>query len=558
MADMSFDVVYAGGGYGALMSAPYFCMNGMSVGIFEALPELGGGHASDARPLPGFTGNPHAHAMVAQLAPQIQDFKVWEYGGNLRFHDASLSCVWTDGDGLQIKLANQWDMKTGLMHFDPAIFEENYELIAKINKHDAEVARDMIQKMLVGWMGPIMMDWLNPPPVWPEREWIEKLYEDPDYPIDPRYQYMSPVEAAKDLFEDPRIQMFAVRIIGAMAFWPDKPLTPSMFLLMYAGAMLGFMGIGHWEGGTHQAAHALQRVLAHWGGKAYVNHPVDKILVENGRAKGIKLVDGTEIEAKKLVVTNVDPRQLTFRFLRDANISDTIKRKVNNIVYDIATLFWGNVAYHEPPKYIAAEKVPNIGNSFAVIMGDGDIDYINTHYRYHNQAIRPGQWPEKMYFWESPQHYFDPRMAPPGKGNSLIEEYGPPASAMTEREWVQVRREVGPRMIAEWRKYAPNMTDDNIIGIEIDTPGDFACRDSSCYEGSWQMGVSPIISQWGRHRPITEFAQYKVPGIDGLYCTGIGWHSNFGSPAGYAYNMYKQAAWDLGLREFWKEAGRDW
>ena len=111
-------------------------------------------------------------------------------------------------------------------------------------------------------------------------------------------------------------------------------------------------------------------------------------------------------------------------------------------------------------------------------------------------------------------------------------------------------------MIAEWRKYAPNMTDDNIIGIEIDTPGDFARRDPTNIEGSWQMGVSPIISQWGRHRPITEFAQYKVPGIDGLYCTGIGWHSNFGSPAGFAYNMYKQAAWDLGLREFWKEAGR--
>ena len=40
MADMSFDVVYAGGGYGALMSAPYFAMNDMSVGIFEALPDI--------------------------------------------------------------------------------------------------------------------------------------------------------------------------------------------------------------------------------------------------------------------------------------------------------------------------------------------------------------------------------------------------------------------------------------------------------------------------------------------------------------------------------------
>ena len=83
MADMSFDVVYAGGGYGALMSAPYFCMNGLSVGIFESLPELGGGHASDSRPLPGFTGNPHAASIVAQLAPQVQDFEMYKFGGIL-------------------------------------------------------------------------------------------------------------------------------------------------------------------------------------------------------------------------------------------------------------------------------------------------------------------------------------------------------------------------------------------------------------------------------------------------------------------------------------------
>jgi len=280
--------------------------------------------------------------------------------------------------------------------------------------------------------------------------------------------------------------------------------------------------------------------------------------VENGRAKGIKLVDGTEIEARKLVITNVDPRQLTFRLLRDFPISDLIKRKVNNIIYDIATLFWGNIAYHERPQYIAEEFCPGVGKGWSVFMGDGDVDYLFNEYRYQNQHIRPGRWPEKMYFWESPHSMYDPRLAPPGKYTSVVEEYGPPAGALTEREWQQVRREVGPRLLAEWRKYAPNMTDDNIIGIEIDTPGDFACRDMSCYEGSWQMGVSAQVSHWGRYRPITEFAQYKVPGIDGLYCTGIGWHSNFGSPAGFAYNMYKQAAWDLGLREFWKEKGRDW
>jgi phytoene dehydrogenase-like protein len=284
---------------------------------------------------------------------------------------------------------------------------------------------------------------------------------------------------------------------------------------------------------------------------------VDKIIVENGRTKGIMLEDGTQIEAKKFVVTNVDPRQLTFRFLRDFPLSDHIKKSVGNIIADAATLFWGNVAHHEPPQYIAEEFCPGIGDNYAVVMGDSEVDYLEKEYRYIHQHIKPGKWPERMYFWVCPISQFDSRMAPPGKHTTLIEELGPPASAMTEREWHQVRREIGPRMIEEWRKFAPNMTDDNIIGVGIETPGDFARRDSCIVEGSWQMGVAPMISQWGRFRPIPEYANYKVPGIDGLYCTGIGWHSNFGSPAGFAYNMYKQCAWDHGLREFWKEAGRD-
>ena len=199
-----------------------------------------------------------------------------------------------------------------------------------------------------------------------------------------------------------------------------------------------------------------------------------------------------------------------------------------------------------------------MGQNYCVVMGDDDMDYIEKEYRWDNQHIRPGKWPEKMYFWVGTQNIQDPRMAPPGKYNTIIEELGPPASAMNEREWQQVRREVGPRMIKEWQKYAPNMTDDNIIGIEIETPGDFTHRDKTMIEGSWQMGVSPAIHQWGRFRPIPEYSRYKIPGIEGLYCTGIAWHSNFGSPAGFAYNMYKQAEWDHGLREFWKEAGRDW
>lgn len=229
------------------MSAPYFAMNGMSVGIFEALPELGGGHASDSRPLPGFIGNPHAHSMVTFLAPQCQDFKLLEYGGYLRLPENLMGICWRDGTGIRVKVANKWDQDTGENIFDPAIYEENYESLARISKRDADICKDLVQKMNQGWMHAVMMDWLNPPPPYGQKDHLEKLYEDPDIPVDPRLQYLSTAEISRELFVDPRFQMFFTRLNGMMGNWPDRSMTPIMVLLQ-AGFALGLGGSGYWEG----------------------------------------------------------------------------------------------------------------------------------------------------------------------------------------------------------------------------------------------------------------------------------------------------------------------
>ena len=100
------------------------------------------------------------------------------------------------------------------------------------------------------------------------------------------------------------------------------------------------------------------------------------------------------------------------------------------------------------------------------------------------------------------------------------------------------------------------MTDDNIIGIEIDSPWDCAHRHLNYYDGSWAGGVGHTSYQWGRFRPIPEFSQYQVPGIEDLFLTGMTYHSASGSPGGFAYNTYKKAAEKMGLRKFWEEAGR--
>ncbi len=60
-------------------------------------------------------------------------------------------------------------------------------------------------------------------------------------------------------------------------------------------------------GGAHSLAHAMYKVFTESGGKSFTKCKVNKILVKNGKAKGIRLSDGTEIEAKKLVLSGASP-----------------------------------------------------------------------------------------------------------------------------------------------------------------------------------------------------------------------------------------------------------
>ena len=73
-------------------------------------------------------------------------------------------------------------------------------------------------------------------------------------------------------------------------------------------------------GGTHNVTHALQRALSEEGGKFFVGADVDEIMVKNGRACGVKLADGTEIEAKKMVITSIVITQTLARHLRNVDL----------------------------------------------------------------------------------------------------------------------------------------------------------------------------------------------------------------------------------------------
>ena len=63
-------------------------------------------------------------------------------------------------------------------------------------------------------------------------------------------------------------------------------------------------------GGGIKLVEALMAIITDNGGQLITGADVKKILVENGKAMGVKLSDGQELFAKKAVLSSTTPKAL--------------------------------------------------------------------------------------------------------------------------------------------------------------------------------------------------------------------------------------------------------
>jgi phytoene dehydrogenase-like protein len=82
--------------------------------------------------------------------------------------------------------------------------------------------------------------------------------------------------------------------------------------------------------------------------------------------------------------------------------------------------------------------------------------------------------------------------------------------AVNKAKW-----EIAERMIELLRKFAPNMTEKNIVAKFINTPQDSEFRNTGFIGGNW-YAIRECEDQWWSFRPIPELARYRTP-IHKLY-----------------------------------------
>ena len=223
-----------------------------------------------------------------------------------------------------------------------------------------------------------------------------------------------------------------------------------------------------------------------------VNHEVDSVIVEDGRAVGVTTKSGARFDAP-LVVSDLGAPQTFLRLLRDHPLSDKLLRRVRNIHFDRGGVFWGNIAVHELPRYKGAAENPGLGAQPRLYHGEADPDYLANRYqaevfrRNPREAIcaRPAR------FDLGPDPRSRGQAQHPGRG------YTAPVHLFSSNDWRRMKDEFVNRWLDALRDYAPNMTRDNVIGWRIYSAYDVAESHPDMVNGCWQVG-SMIASQMGR------------------------------------------------------------
>jgi phytoene dehydrogenase-like protein len=547
---MTFDAVICGGGNKALMLAMYLIKYaGMSCGIFERRHEVGGGLATEEIAAPGFRGNTHANILLPwYYAPLYRDFpEFWEYGGQMDQYLCSDGAIFLDTQ----KCLSIYSEKT-----DPSQ-ERTAKEIARFSERDAETWLKIWNLYKRDEFMRVMLDPLLNPHEWQVRpEFAERqaavLALALEAGIDPEpFLTASPLEAVRILFESPELQYTVLR------FFPTgvhnvRDTTKGINVLGMAGtlAQLAFA-----RGGTHMIAHACHQWLLRNGCQFFINADVTKVLHDSATAQGIELADGTRVNANKLVATaGLSVWNLIEVVGREVFGEDHCRRIDNLSTRNIGNIMWYTYALHEAPKYKAEAFNPDIHETFWLGLAlSADVEHIARECDEATQGNIPPLEDFNPVVWC--HSLVDPSYAPPGKHVAQHEMQGPRATDLPEKEYLELKEKHAQDMIRFWGKFAPNMTWDNIIGIDTNSPFDVRRMKNLAPHGNF-AGIDQTPEQSGANRPTPELANHRTP-IKNLYCTGGFWHVGGEASCVQSYNCYKIIASDMNLAKPWEEPGKE-
>lgn len=517
------DAIVIGGGHNGLVCACYLAKAGLRVVLLEKYGSIGGMSNTEEITLPGFHSDTHAICIqFANFSPVPDELRLADYGYELLHPDPCWSHPFPDGRAITV-------------YRD---IDRTCDSIGQFSPRDAQIWRTLYQVFLE--QKDAIGASLNSPP--PDFSDLAAATFSPAGPEQYRTQLQSLRSWCHETFEAEETKCLAAAWGVHVGAAPDDVAGGSIACLF--SMVVQHFGNNVVAGGMRRLPLALAGFLEAHHGSIRVDANVKRILVENGKAQGVELVDGEQIFCRKLIASSAHPRHLVLDMLGEDTVGPHVASKMRR--YELGDpVMVVYLALDAPPEFRSGRDV---SSSVYTHPTDASLGYFSRNF----SEARAGLLPAQPFALVCNDVAGDSSRAPAGKGlMKLVVQpvpyriAGDAAGRIKAMDWSEVKEPFADRVIERLeREYIPNLSK-QIIKRVVHSPLDIEQMLPSALEGTNSHGAF-LPYQVGRMRPIPELGGYRSP-IGNVYLCGSGSHPGPGITMAPGRNAAQVIYEDLGL-----------
>ena len=264
-------------------------------------------------------------------------------------------------------------------------------------------------------------------------------------------------------------------------------------------------GVHYAMGGTGAIVQALQKLIEEQGGTFHFNAEVDEITIEDGKATGIRLNDGSIHQADQ-VVSNADVAFTYRHMIPESERSTYSNRKIERMKYSMSLFV---IYFGTKRRYLDSDLEHHniiLGERYEELLAD----------IFHDKKLA-----EDFSLYLHMPTKTDPSLAPEGCEGFYV--LSPVPHLDGDTDWEQKAPEYRDAIIQFLEEnYLPDL-EENIVAEHYIDPRHFQ-QTLNSFKGS-AFSVEPILTQSAWFRP-----HNKSEDVDDLFFVGAGTHPGAGLP----------------------------
>jgi phytoene dehydrogenase-like protein len=518
-----YDAVIIGGGHNGLVTAAYLARAGRKVLVLERR-ELLGGCAVTEEIWPGYRVSTGAYLTSLMQERIVRDLELARHGYVVDAKDPAFFSAFPDGRHFFM-----WQDRS-----------KTLAEIAKYSRHDAEVYpayEDQLERLSQVVESLLLVT----PPQFPPRGPVDFL----DYlKLAGRMRGLnakemvalvkiftqSAAEFLDEWFESEQVKVTLATdgVIGANG-GPRSPGTAYILLHHCMGGVSGHRGLwGFVRGGMGAVSEAIAAAARAAGATIRTGAPVAKVLARGGRATGVVLESGEEIEAG-VVASNLDPKITFLRLCNERDLDPDFVAAIRLFRIE-GTSCKINLALHGLPEFTAYPGAPGPHHR-ATMHICPSIEYVERAW----DDAKYGRPSERPLLELTIPTMYDSSLAPAGKHiMGIFLQYAP--YTLREGTWDELREPFGDRVISLIEEYAPNfrsLIEHRQVLSPLDMERRFGITGGNIFHGEMSLDQMFLM------RPVAGWARYRTP-LKGLYLCGSGAHPGGGVMGAPGYNCARE------------------